>query len=74
MRIMMRKVDFSISVTGILGYFHATLRDITQYPDLKTEVFQSFREIGNIVLFCLIIEQNLVGGRFQNQLKAFMTR
>ncbi|XP_064636208.1 cytoplasmic FMR1-interacting protein-like isoform X2 [Lineus longissimus] len=44
---------------GILGYFHATLKDIIQYPDLKTEVFQSFREIGNIILFTLIIEQNL---------------
>ncbi|XP_074651924.1 cytoplasmic FMR1-interacting protein 2-like isoform X2 [Tubulanus polymorphus] len=44
---------------GILGYFHAQLKDLIQYPDLKTDVFQTFREIGNIILFCLIVEQNL---------------
>ena len=31
-----------------------------QYPDLRTEVFQSFREIGNAIVFCLLIEQSLV--------------
>ena len=31
-----------------------------QYRDLKTEVFQAFREVGNIILFCLRVEEQLV--------------
>lgn len=41
-------------------YFQAQLNDLIQYPDLRTEVFQSFREIGNAILFCLLVEQSLV--------------
>jgi len=45
---------------GVLGYYLAQLNDMIQYPDLRTEVFQSFREIGNAMLFCLLVEQSLV--------------
>lgn len=45
--------------TGVLGYYHAQLNDIVQYPDAKTELFHIFREVGNIVLFCLLMEQSL---------------
>ncbi|KAI1287333.1 Cytoplasmic FMR1-interacting protein [Halotydeus destructor] len=45
--------------TGVLEYYQAQLRDIIQYPEVKTEFFQSFREIGNGILFCLMIEQSL---------------
>ena len=44
---------------GVLGYYHAQLQDMIQYPDLRTEVFQSFREIGNAIIFCLLMEQGL---------------
>ncbi|XP_006821526.2 cytoplasmic FMR1-interacting protein 2-like [Saccoglossus kowalevskii] len=44
---------------GVLGYYHAHLESIIQYAELKTDVFQSFREVGNAVLFCLLIEQSL---------------
>ena len=47
-------------MTGVLGYYLAQLNDMIQYTDLRTEVFQSFREIGNAVLFCLLVEQSLV--------------
>ena len=30
------------------------------YGELKTEVFQAFREVGNVIVFCLLIEQELV--------------
>lgn len=30
--------------TGVLEYYQAQLKDIIQYPELKTEMFQSFRE------------------------------
>ena len=46
---------------GILGYYFAQLDDLNQYPDLRTDVFQEFRETGNFIIFCLLIEQNLVG-------------
>ena len=30
-----------------------------QYPDARTELFHNFRELGNAVLFCLLMEQSL---------------
>jgi len=51
---------FHLFSAGILGYYLAQLNDMIQYPDLRTEVFQSFREIGNAILFCLLVEQSLV--------------
>nr|CAI5867665.1 unnamed protein product [Callosobruchus analis] len=44
---------------GVLGYYHAQLNDIVQYPDARTELFHNFREFGNIILFCLLMEQAL---------------
>ncbi len=44
---------------GVLGYYQATLQDIVQYPDARTELFHNFREFGNALLFCLMIEQAL---------------
>lgn len=44
---------------GVLQYYQAQLTDIVQYSDVKTEMFQSFREVGNALLFCLLIEQSL---------------
>ncbi|XP_076048811.1 cytoplasmic FMR1-interacting protein Sra-1 isoform X2 [Oratosquilla oratoria] len=44
---------------GVLGYYHAQLQDIVQYPDARTELFHNFRELGNALLFCLLIEQAL---------------
>ena len=48
-----------IQFSGVLGYYQATLQDIVQYPDARTELFHNFREFGNIVLFCLMMEQSL---------------
>jgi hypothetical protein len=42
---------------GVLGYYHAQLTDIVQYPDARTELFHNFREMGNTILFCLMAEQ-----------------
>jgi len=44
---------------GILEYYQHKLLDIVQYPDARTELFHNFREFGNAVLFCLLIEQAL---------------
>jgi cytoplasmic FMR1 interacting protein len=43
----------------VLSYYQAHLVDIVQYPDARTEFFQLFRELGNSVIFCLLIEQAL---------------
>lgn len=48
------------SSPGILEFFHHQLKDIIEYAELKTDVFQSLREVGNAILFCLLIEQALV--------------
>jgi len=40
-------------------HMQASLQDIVQYPDARTELFHNFREFGNAVLFCLMIEQAL---------------
>lgn len=45
--------------TGVLGYYHAQLNDIVQYPDARADLFHHFRELGNALLFCLLIEQSL---------------
>jgi len=44
---------------GILEFYQHKLLDIVQYPDARTELFHNFREFGNAVLFCLLIEQSL---------------
>ena len=46
--------------TGILEFFHHQLKDIVEYAELKTVCFQNLREVGNAILFCLLIEQSLV--------------
>jgi cytoplasmic FMR1 interacting protein len=52
--------DTHLLFSGVLSYYHAQLNDMIQYPDLRTEVFQTFREVGNAIIFCLLIEQALV--------------
>lgn len=49
-----------LDVSGALEFYLHHLKDVMMYPELKTEVFQVFNEIGNIILFCLLVEQTLV--------------
>ena len=49
---------------GVLEFYNANLESIMQYRDLKTEVFQAFREVGNIIIFCLQVEELLVSDLF----------
>ncbi|RDD41868.1 Cytoplasmic FMR1-interacting protein 2 [Trichoplax sp. H2] len=50
---------FDYGSAGVLDYYHAQLKDILQYRELKMDVFQQFREIGNSVVFCMMIDQAL---------------
>ena len=52
--------QFFYPFSGVLEYYHASLEPIMQYPYLRTDVFQGFREIGNAILFCLQLESFLV--------------
>lgn len=45
--------------TGVLEYYQVQLKHVIQFPDVKTAMFQSFREIGNAIIFCMLIEQSL---------------
>lgn len=52
---------FDYGSIGILGFYQSELDDMVQFPDLRTVVFQAFREVGNALLFTLHLEQALVG-------------
>ena len=45
---------------GVFEFYYAQLAPVIQYRDLRTEVFQSFKEIGNTIVFCLLLEKALV--------------
>eukprot|EP00116_Pleurobrachia_bachei_P001661 sb/3461923/ len=45
------------AVEGILSLYQTKLEAIFKYADLTTSVFQTIREIGNFVLFTMLIEQ-----------------
>ena len=53
-------IRYDYGSPGVLGYYQATLQDIVQYPDARTDLFHNFREFGNAVLFCLMLEQSLI--------------
>ncbi|KAL5012030.1 hypothetical protein ScPMuIL_010581 [Solemya velum] len=54
-----RLLRYDYGSPGVMGYYQAHLNDLIQYPDLRTDAFQSFREVGNAILFCCLIEQAL---------------
>lgn len=45
--------------TGVLEYYQAQLKDVIVSPVVKPAMFQAFREMGNAMLFCMLIEQSL---------------
>lgn len=48
-----------LTSADILGYYNTSLKGIIQYPDSRTELFHSFREVGNALIFCQQLEQSL---------------
>eukprot|EP00794_Sanderia_malayensis_P007099 gene7099-7902_t len=61
---------FEYGSGGVLEYYNANLENIMHYGELRTEVFQAFREVGNVILFCLLIEQELTIGEITDLLHA----
>eukprot|EP01116_Phalansterium_solitarium_P006992 TRINITY_DN1943_c1_g1_i3.p1 TRINITY_DN1943_c1_g1~~TRINITY_DN1943_c1_g1_i3.p1 ORF type:complete len:369 (-),score=133.49 TRINITY_DN1943_c1_g1_i3:126-1232(-) len=50
---------YDLGTDGAYQYFEANLREIIQYPDLRSEVLQNFRELGNIILFVQMADRAL---------------
>ena len=48
------------SALGVFGFYLAQLAPVIQYKDLRTDVFQAFKDLGNTVIFCLLLEKALV--------------
>lgn len=44
--------------SGVLEYYQAQLKDVI-HCEHRAMIFQSFRELGNAILFCMLIEQSL---------------
>jgi cytoplasmic FMR1 interacting protein len=42
---------YSFQSVGSFGYFEGKLKSILEYDDLKPEVYQGFREVGNTIAF-----------------------
>lgn len=45
---------------AVFSALYTQLHQIYKYTDLRTNVFQNFREFGNILICCLQLEKNLV--------------
>ena len=46
-------------IVGVLGFYLAQLAPVIQHKDLRTDVFQAFKELGNALIFSLLLEKAL---------------
>lgn len=44
---------------GAIGFYQLSLKDIMSYPDLQTDMFHAFREIGNGIIIFMMLEESL---------------
>ncbi|KYQ91088.1 component of SCAR regulatory complex [Tieghemostelium lacteum] len=51
---------YDYGTEGGYGYFQLKLRDIYIYPDLRPEVLQCFRELGNTLILMNLLDQAVV--------------
>ena len=51
---------FDYKASGCLAFYHLRLIDVIGHKELQTNVFHSFREIGNAVICFLLIEEGQV--------------
>lgn len=58
-------------ILAILQYYLHQLHEIIHYPGLQ-DVFHCFRELGNAILFFLMIEQSLVSYFVKYRTKTFV--
>ncbi len=58
----MRARTRMLACTAVLSFYNAQLQDVINYGDLRTEMFQHLRELGNCILFSMLLEQAMVSG------------
>jgi len=61
-------IYLTISLSGSYEYFYAKLKPLLTYRDLKTEVFQAFREFGNTLCFVYCLDKVMVTPLFLSNL------
>jgi hypothetical protein len=52
-----------LACTAVLSFYNAQLQDVINYGDMRTEMFQHLRELGNCILFSMLLEQAMVSVR-----------
>jgi len=45
--------------SGVYQFYQHQLRDVLGYSDMKTQVLHYFREVGNALIFVMMIERSL---------------
>ena len=45
--------------SGVYTFFQHQLRDVLGYSDMKTQVLHYFREVGNALIFVMMVERSL---------------
>ena len=55
--IRLPKMEYGAS--GVYQFYQHQLRDVLGYSDMKTQVLHYFREVGNALIFVMMIERSL---------------
>ncbi len=51
---------FDYKAAGSLAFYQLRLYDVIGHKELQTDVFHSFRELGNAIAFLVLLEENMV--------------
>jgi cytoplasmic FMR1 interacting protein len=51
---------FDYKASGCLAFYHLRLIEVIGHKELQTSVYHSFREVGNLVTFLILLEECLV--------------
>lgn len=49
-----------------MTFYYESLTNLIAYSDLRTNVFHEFSQIGNAIIFSLLLEQTLVSTKKEN--------
>ena len=51
---------FDYKASGCLAFYHLRLIEVIGHKELQTSVFHSFRELGNAIVFIMLLEESMV--------------
>lgn len=70
-RIMYKKLKKNINIpryeygsSAIMTFYNESLANLISYGELRTNVFHQFAQIGNAIVFSMLLEQTLVSEKF----------